>query len=109
MITIVNAQRFALGYGPVGFLHPTLYLYASPSATPTTTPRAVMVNDILTGNNKCSTSYCCPQGFYAGAGWDPVTGFGSLNYTAFLYNMMALSKKINTGRPIYAPTYAPTM
>ena len=26
---------------------------------------------------------CCDEGFYATTGWDPTTGFGSVDYTGF--------------------------
>ena len=104
----MNAQRLAGGYAPLGWVHKALYDNAV-AINGGSTPNG-MVNDILKGNNKCSTSFCCPQGFYAAAGWDPVTGLGSLNYTAFLYNMMnnvAIIPATATKRPTYAPTNAP--
>jgi len=41
--------------------------------------------DIITGDNTCSASGCfnC-EGFYAGPGWDPVTGLGTPVYTEML-------------------------
>lgn len=42
--------------------------------------------DITTGNNPgCNTN-----GFYAAAGWDPLTGLGSLNFQAALSYAMSL-------------------
>jgi len=38
-------------------------------------------NDIVIGDNHCSTTRCCKHGFFSSAGWDPVTGFGSVDYT----------------------------
>ncbi|KAJ1413561.1 hypothetical protein B484DRAFT_169804 [Ochromonadaceae sp. CCMP2298] len=34
------------------------------------------LQDITMGDNRCigGTYLCCPQGFFASAGWDPVTG-----------------------------------
>jgi hypothetical protein len=43
----------------------------------------------LLGNNNCalghniSTIVCCTEGFDCVVGWDPVTGFGSINYADF--------------------------
>jgi len=33
-----------------------------------------------------ASKICCDQGFYASAGWDPLTGFGSVDYQKF-YNV----------------------
>ena len=41
---------------------------------------------MFTGSNSCtagrnvSTTVCCTEGFDAVVGWDPTTGFGSINY-----------------------------
>ena len=41
--------------------------------------------DITQGDNKCSTwQQCCDYGFYAQAGWDPVTGLGMPRADALL-------------------------
>lgn len=43
----------------------------------------------MTGENNCEASWypkdatCCTQGFSALPGWDPVTGFGSVNFDQF--------------------------
>ena len=33
---------------------------------------------------------CCPYGFNATVGWDPLTGRGSFNYQKFLAAVLAL-------------------
>lgn len=82
MISLVNAERERNGKGTVGFINPTLY---SPQ-------NSGKFSDIVSGNNKCCGSlattsaqpYCCASGFETAAGWDPVTGFGSITYSNLL-------------------------
>ena len=44
---------------------------------------------MISGDNKCAAGYnvsalnCCDEGFNAISGWDPVTGFGSINFANF--------------------------
>ena len=48
-----------------------------------------VANDVTEGRNNCCAGQnvysvvCCPHGYSAAKGWDPVTGFGSLNYKRF--------------------------
>jgi tripeptidyl-peptidase-1 len=57
---------FQAGKSPLGFLNPWLYSTA-----------ASALNDITSGSNPgCNTN-----GFPAKAGWDPVTGLGTPNFT----------------------------
>ena len=72
MIALVNSERIRMGKGTVGWIHPALYSSAS-----------LFVNDITMGNNSCTETSCCPQGFTASVGWDPVTGLGSINFAKF--------------------------
>ncbi|KAF9282369.1 hypothetical protein BGZ68_006004, partial [Mortierella alpina] len=52
------------GKPTMGFLNPRLYKHAA------------SLNDITTGSNPgCNTN-----GFPAMAGWDPITGLGTLNF-----------------------------
>lgn len=96
MISLVNGKRKAAGKGALGWINPSLYQYS-----------ALFTKDITSGNNKCtrstttsSTSVCCAQGFTAKAGWDPATGLGSVNFTAF--------SKVFTGLGTAVPTASPT-
>lgn len=77
MVTLVNANRSAVGQAPVGFMNPTLY-----------STSVVFTNDITEGSNQClsdeSGGTCCSSGFNATVGWDPVTGLGSINYAQFV-------------------------
>jgi hypothetical protein len=105
MVTLVNARLLAAGYSTVGFLNPALYGYYD----------TIGVNDVLGGHNKCVTAdtttrlvTCCTHGFNGAAGWDPVTGFGSLNYTTFSDKMMRLASAVGTSyRPTAVPSRAP--
>ncbi|KAF7375848.1 Peptidase S53 domain-containing protein [Mycena sanguinolenta] len=68
VIALLNDQLIAAGKSPLGFLNPFLYSAAGRAA----------LNDITSGDNPgCSTN-----GFSAVAGWDPVTGLGTPNFTA---------------------------
>jgi hypothetical protein len=57
-----------------------------------------ILNDITIGNNKCtaSCSHCCSEGFKAGVGWDPLTGFGSVDFNRFLYFFSSYTTKSST-------------
>lgn len=73
MASLVNAKLSANGGASLGFINPTLYQAGVSS-----------FNSITSGNNKCTASTtCCSQGFTATAGWDPVTGWGSVDYAKF--------------------------
>ncbi|KAJ7490710.1 subtilisin-like protein [Mycena latifolia] len=65
VIALLNDQLIAAGKSPLGFLNP--WLYANPD----------MFNDVTTGSNPG----CGAAGFAAMAGWDPVTGLGTPNFT----------------------------
>ena len=78
MVSLVNAARFQRGKGPIGFINPTLYMYASE-----------FTNDIVSGRNNCSAVNadsvinCCREGFTASVGWDPTSGLGSIDFSRF--------------------------
>ncbi|KAJ1430238.1 peptidase S8/S53 domain-containing protein, partial [Ochromonadaceae sp. CCMP2298] len=73
MVSLVNAQRLEAGKGPLGFLNTAIYQNG-----------ATFANDVTSGeNNCCASAVCCDEGFYASTGWDPLTGFGSVNYAKF--------------------------
>merc|ERR1712187_1051152 len=73
MASLVNAKLKSNGGSSIGFINPTLYKAGSSSFNP-----------ITSGNNKCTaSSTCCSQGFYASPGWDPITGWGSVDYAKF--------------------------
>jgi len=79
-VSLVNAARLNAGKSALGFLNPSIYAYGTKFA-----------NDITVGENNCTAgTVCCTQGFYAAVGWDPLTGFGSVDFQKFytiFYNL----------------------
>lgn len=72
MASLVNARRLSKGLPALGFINPQLYAAAS------------NFTDITSGENNCDASgSCCSVGFYAAAGWDPLTVLGSVEFTKF--------------------------
>jgi len=81
MITLINDYRFSNGKGPLGFINPALYQIGGSSNK--------VFNDITSGENNCCAGepgqqVCCQYGFNATTGWDPLTGWGSVNFPALL-------------------------
>jgi hypothetical protein len=82
MISLVNAERASNGKRSLGFINPMIYSYGAHNP---------YFNDVYyEGNNKCmaygnvsnpSGATCCESGFYTNYGWDPVTGYGSIQYS----------------------------
>lgn len=111
-VSLINAARIANGKPSVGFMNPTLYAMGYNQ----TASSKAKYNDITVGNNMCCstavsiTPTCCSSGFTAAVGrpnlplnvcssiwsfasscetgWDPVTGWGSVNFPALeaVYN-----------------------
>jgi tripeptidyl-peptidase I len=80
MVSLVNAARLAAGKSALGFLNPTIYKLGTS-----------FTNDVTVGENNCTAgSVCCDQGFYAAEGWDPLTGFGSVDFRKFYTVAMGL-------------------
>ena len=72
-ISNINAARLSIGKGSLGWINHVLYSNIS-----------TFINDITIGNNCCYDHHrCCGEGYYAGPGWDPASGLGSLNYGRF--------------------------
>ena len=66
IVALLNDRLIAAGKSPLGFLNPFLY-----------SDGVSALNDVTSGDNPgCSTN-----GFPAKAGWDPVTGLGTPNYS----------------------------
>jgi tripeptidyl-peptidase-1 len=77
MVTLVNGFREVAGKAPLGFLNPILYKVDKS-----------VYNDVTDGVNNCcaggqSAPTCCKYGFTAAKGWDPATGWGSLDFPLF--------------------------
>ena len=115
MIAQINAARVAAGKSNLGWINPSLYAVSS----------SILLNDITSGNNKCTAqsgkNICCGQGFYAQPGWDPVSGIGSVNFTAMRAVFLTLGDDLNvptlaptattsqSSQPVATPTAAPSM
>lgn len=81
----INAARFALGKGSLGWVNPALYAHSDS-----------FVTDVTSGSTYCAADgTCCPQGFTATVGWDPATGLGSVNYDRLLSTFISLGKPEN--------------
>eukprot|EP01042_Synura_sphagnicola_P030192 gene30192-biopygen28894 len=91
MISLINAARKSSGRPSLGWLNPLLY-----------TSQGSFANDITKGDNKCTAEACCKQGFYAASGWDPVTGFGSIDFKKL--NALMVNAVLRTGSPTASPT-----
>lgn len=84
IVVLINAERVSTGKSTLGFINPTLYS-ASPSSftTDLTVGTDNCVADTVTTTGTTSNA-CCPNGFNATVGWDPLSGLGAVtNYTAF--------------------------
>lgn len=101
MISLVNAARLADGKSSVGWFNPILYAYYQS-----------FTNDITEGKNNCvaqSSLPCCPQGFSATPGWDPTTGWGTVDFSRFKAFMSGINITRNPAvKPTASPTKAPT-
>jgi len=76
MISLLNQVSIKKTGKPLGFVSPLLYkMYADDRS---------IFNDITVGDNKCTEGGCSPscQGYYCAPGWDPVTGLGTMSYSA---------------------------
>lgn len=94
MFSNINAARMAIGKGSIGWVNPALYTHADS-----------FVNDITSGHNKCaSDGLCCPHGYTAGPGWDPVSGLGTLNYGLMSKVLVELGT-VNSA--LYFPSFKP--
>lgn len=79
MMALILDARLQAGLPPLGPINPLLYKLAANSPD--------VFNDMIVGDNRCTGVYgasksytCCPYGFNATKGWDPVTGLGSVNF-----------------------------
>jgi len=96
MVALVNAARIADGKSALGWINPMLYQLYDAFAI-----------DITEGTNNCASTghVCCGHGYSALAGWDPVTGLGSVNFRTFKQALLALGDHPLT--PTAAPTVIP--
>jgi tripeptidyl-peptidase-1 len=96
-VSLVNADRYSRNLTSIGFINPTLYMIGSGNITDLKlnaseqAAAAGMYNDITSGTNNCCANdspssqptTCCNSGFAATSGWDPISGWGSVNYNEF--------------------------
>jgi hypothetical protein len=88
-VSLLNALRLGrnASSGGVGWLNPTLYAVGN-NVTFNGTDTLIF-NDVTSGDNKCcahnnpALATCCASGFTAVSGWDPVTGWGSVDFPKF--------------------------
>ncbi|XP_068122553.1 tripeptidyl-peptidase 1 [Hyperolius riggenbachi] len=75
ILSLINDQRLKKGLPPLGFLNPALYKLQAESA----------FYDVTEGCHvACFDDLVLGEGFCAGPGWDPVTGWGTPNYPKLL-------------------------
>lgn len=94
MVSLVNAGRFKAGKGPIGYLNPAIYAHHDK-----------FTRDVTKGDNYCAAgdcTLCCGQGFVAKEGWDPVTGFGTVDFPSFYKTMMTVEMDHTTPPPDYS-------
>jgi len=89
MLARILAARLTHGMPPFGLLNIHLYQLAGSPA----------FRDITVGANRCTGIYgshqnytCCPYGFNATTGWDPVTGLGSIDYPALKQGLLTVGR-----------------
>lgn len=71
-LALLNEGRSKRGLKPIGFINPRIYGYAA-------TVKTSVMTDVTAGNN----------GYPAGRGWDPVTGWGSLKAAPLFRQLLA--------------------
>ena len=96
MISLINSARKAAGRPTVGWLNPALYA-----------SNGSFANDITIGDNLCLVEGqgCCTEGFNTTLGWDPVTGFGSVDFT-LLHSLLVSGS--GSRAPTKYPSFAPS-
>jgi len=84
IVSLMNDALIKAGEKPLGFLNPTLYSLGASDPD--------VYHDVTSGDNKCAAGQgsptCCTQGFTASIGWDPVTGWGSVNFAKLKAKLM---------------------
>jgi hypothetical protein len=95
MVSLVNSDRMKAGKPSIGWMNPAIYSSSFHGCA----------KDVTTGENKClraeDKDSCCSEGFQATRGWDPVTGWGSVDFEKFRNFFLALKvepggKKMNS-------------
>jgi hypothetical protein len=107
MVSLLNARRAEMGLSTIGFLNPQLYANGDGSDG---SSGGSMFNDITSGSNNCcrdtlygsgGNSQCCTSGFSTATGWDPVTGWGSIDFVKFAAVFGVTVPYPSTTTPVY--------
>ena len=105
LVSLVNSYRLYQGWSSVGSINSAIY-----------SNNGVFANDVVSGDNYCTSnsSRCCASvGFTCDSSWDPVTGFGSINYDLFLsyfsYKIPSTATRNPSIKPTAYPTTGPTI
>ena len=95
MVSLLNSDRMRAGKPSLGWINPAIYSSSFHG----------FAKDVTSGENKCLRAEdkdpCCLEGFQATRGWDPVTGWGTVDFEKFRIFFLALKiepvkKKINS-------------
>ena len=101
MISLINSERLAAGKPTLGFLNPAIYMFNGSFA-----------NDIVDGANRClqggRSAPCCREGFSAMPGWDPVSGFGSVDFKRLYELFIDLPGDVSIGYLLGGDEAAPS-
>jgi tripeptidyl-peptidase-1 len=89
MVNLFNTKRLLQRQSRLGFINPLLY------------KNPAVFNDIVKGNNRCCASgggalVCCPAGFDAAVGWDPLTGLGSVDFAKAVSAFVPRDSSVST-------------
>lgn len=111
MISLINSIRLKQNMSTVGFINPSLYSAGYNGSYG-------YFKDISTGGNFCCSnafypsiaSVCCASGFNATSGWDPATGWGSIDFPSLQQIMKTYANNTETQKSLSntAITNAPT-
>jgi tripeptidyl-peptidase-1 len=91
MLSLILDARLQKNGSPLGAVNAALYHLAQ--VAPET------FNDITVGDNSCTALghgrvyNCCPDGFEATKGWDPVTGLGSVDFKKLKEGLVGLVRR----------------
>jgi tripeptidyl-peptidase I len=119
-VSLVNSKRSREGKSSIGWLNPTLYAIGYNNSLGVGNIFNAKFNDITSGHNRCcsytgdtpSDATCCASGFTTACGWDPVTGWGSIDYphfeAMFLQEPLAWTSSDNITCNISADTVSKT-
>ena len=91
MVSLVNAGRLQAGKRSIGYLNAAIWQTAH-----------IWAKDITSGDNHCTAgdcSICCAQGFKATKGWDPVTGFGTVDFPSFYDTFVNMDSSVGIQPP----------